>query len=199
MPKFSKTVRAFLAEEGSRWGIVDALAEEMPGGCSAKDIAECRQYLADNGVDKSAKTIQAYRIAGRFVEDATKRQRDILRAQSVTTVETFANRGASQEYAVEAIEAFQAESGKLRMNHEAVRALFARPSALGQTDPDDWNDEQWATFDRKAVDAARTVLQALNLWQRGLYTPSVEAIAQLALLKPQDLDAELASLLEQQG
>lgn len=198
MPKFSKTVRACLAEEGSLWGIVDALTEEMPGHASASDIAECRRYLGDNGVEKSAKAIQAYRIAGRFVEEATPRQRDVLRDQAVTTVIAFANRGASQEYAVDAIKTYQAETKKLRMAEAAVIALFAQPREP-RSDPDDWTDAEWSSFDRKTVDATRLVLQALNLWQRGVYTPSVEALAQFALLKPQDLDAELAALLTEQG
>jgi hypothetical protein len=86
------------------------------------------------------------------------------------------------------------------MGCDAAEATFqdtVRNPASISDDPENWTDEQWAAFDRKVIAASKTLLTAFNTRQRGLYSPSVEAIAQLALLKPQDLDAELSALLGQ--
>jgi hypothetical protein len=76
---------------------------------------------------------------------------------------------------------------------------FRRPEPVPASDrgtsPEDWNAEQWAEFDRKVITATGDVLMAFHLWSRGDYTPSVAAIAKLSMLRPQDIDAELATLL----
>ncbi|MGI8751518.1 MAG: hypothetical protein ACR2MN_04265 [Acidimicrobiales bacterium] len=202
MPKFTKTVQAFLSEENSLWAIVDALTEEMPGDCSASALGECQQYLADNGIDKKANTIKDYRTTGRFVESASVSQRPVLRAQSVTSVSRFVRCGASQAVAVEAIEQHTLTTGNKKMSRDAVQALFSRPSqcdsvTLKATDPEDWTEVQWGAFDAKVVEATKTLLTAFNVLQRGIYKPSVEATAQLGLIREQDLDGELAGLLGQ--
>lgn len=200
MPKYEKTVQAFLAEEGSLWGVVDALAEDMPGHCSAGALGECQQYLAEHGIDKQVTTIKEYRIVGRFLEEATHDQRRLFRSQSVTTIRVFVNSGASQESAAAAIHRYQRDSGQRRMPKATAAGLFgtqAAPGSPASTDPEDWTPAQWEAFDRKVVESTKTILTALNVWQRGLYTPSVEALAQLSLLKPADVDAEFAALLSE--
>lgn len=84
--------------------------------------------------------------------------------------------------------------------YEAVRALVRSagggPSEEARpTNPEDWSLDQWDAFDKKVVAASRIILTAFNAQQRGIYMPSVEATAQLALLKQQDLDAELSQLI----
>lgn len=61
--------------------------------------------------------------------------------------------------------------------------------------PEDWNRDQWAKFDAQVVAATRTIVTAVNTWHQGLYEPSAEAVALLSLVKPSDLDRELAALL----
>lgn len=75
-------------------------------------------------------------------------------------------------------------------------ANYRKPSTRS-ADPEEWTDEDWQTFDKEVVTATKTLLTALNTWQRGIYSPSVEALAQLSLVKPADLDSELAQLLGQ--
>ncbi|HEY6224511.1 MAG TPA: hypothetical protein VIW26_12055 [Gemmatimonadales bacterium] len=96
MPKkYTKTIKAFLAEEGSLWGVVDALAEEMPGHCSASDLGECQSMLSAHGIDKDVTTIKSYRTVGRYVHESTITQARLFRTQSVSTICEFANRGAT--------------------------------------------------------------------------------------------------------
>lgn len=199
--KFEKTARAFLAEEGSLWAIVDALAEEMPGHVSASDLGECREYLASHGIEKEVDTIKSYRITGRYIEDSTPAQRRLFREQSVSLILRFARAGWPQDATVAAIREYQRETGRNKMPRDvASRLLSPRPKGDGvppQDSSEDWTAEQWEAFDRKVVASAKTVITALNMWHRGEYTPSVEALAHLSLLKPQDLDAELANLVGQ--
>ncbi|MGI8751207.1 MAG: hypothetical protein ACR2MN_02640 [Acidimicrobiales bacterium] len=200
MPKFTKTVQAFLSEEGSLWAIVDALTEEMPGDCSASAIGECQRHLTESGIEKTTSTIKGYVITGHFFAAGTDEQRRLFRTQSATAIREFATNGATHERAVEVIVAYQEATGRKRLGMNHVKGLLVpqdTKSIPGSADPESWTDAQWETFDRKVVEATKTLLTAFNVLQRGIYKPSVEATAQLGLIREQDLDGELASLLGQ--
>ena len=65
-------------------------------------------------------------------------------------------------------------------------------------DPDEWDDEQWATFDTKVIAACTTLLRARDdLRRKGVYRPSPVGDKLATLAGPQDLDAELSALLEE--
>jgi hypothetical protein len=84
------------------------------------------------------------------------------------------------------------KDGKL---YPSTQAKAPRPS----NDPDEWDDERWEKFDHEVGKALDLVLRARNWRQRGIYKPSSLVAAKLVLVGPADLDAELASLLEERS
>lgn len=82
---------------------------------------------------------------------------------------------------------------------QAVTRTRKGPSTSTSGDPDEFTAEQWAKFDAEVVAAVGTVLRAFAVWERGIYHPSVLSLALLALIKQQDLDTELAALLENEA
>lgn len=195
---FERTVKAFLAEEGSLWQVVDALVEEMPGHCSGEDLTGCQRSLAAAGIDKSTATIADYRVVGQFVERSTPSQSAAFRSQSVTTITVFAQRGASQEMALAELRKFQKTTGRQRMPRAAARSLFesgrARPA--GPSAPS--FDERCAAWVQQAnklmMDGARLAEEA-----DGAVVLSGHAELALTIYKrmtERQLDAEIRQLLE---
>ena len=66
------------------------------------------------------------------------------------------------------------------------------PRRRNVTDPEEWDESQWAAFDREVLTSCLMVLKARELEQRGLYHPS-EGQFGLTLLEPWDFDRQLAA------
>lgn len=198
---FPKTAKAFLAEENVLWDVIDALAEEMPGDCSAGSLGECVEYLKEQGVEKAAKTIAHYRLTGTYMDSASADDRRVLRGQSATTVVNFAVYSVPPSRAVHDIKEYQSRTGRKRMGSLVVRELHSAKSSLSRqigeapSDPETWTAAHWAAFDKKVSAAAELIMDAALFRRNGWYVPSVEAIASLNLVRREDIDAELAALV----
>lgn len=199
MTDFPKTAKALLAEENVLWDVIDALAEEMPGDCSASSVNDCRKYLVDRGVEKAPATLVHYRLTGSYLDAATPSQRAAFRAQSATTIINFAVYSVDPAEAVRNIREYQKRTGRTRMGSMAVRELHSKANVSRHVgDPENWSAADWQRFDAEVVKASRLLIRAGHLQDKGYYAPSVAAAAMLAILNPGDLDDEFRQMLEQE-
>lgn len=195
-PKFKRTYTAAQVELESEWELLEAIAADAVDAdvaiVSAESISEAQAALLAAGRDLAASTVKSYCMVARFDHSSTTAQRKVFRRYARTSILEFVKAGWSQEAAYDFL------AGSLKRRKAIEEAV--RPGAGGaparSNDPELWDDDQWDAFDADVVKAAALVIRAFNLIQRGYYEPSIEALAQLTLLREPDIDKELAALLE---
>lgn len=193
---FTEVEKIARRQKGTNWELIEAIAREadrqvipIVGADSVTQVCEAFANAENELGVGSAKDLC---IVAKFDHDSTTRQRSVWRRYGYTAVRTVARAGWSPEAAYDL----------LIGEHKTVRSIEAavRPTAQGTRvppasgDPESWDDDQWEAFDASVIAASRTVLMAFNLRQRGQYDPSVEATAQLVLLRDSDWDRGLAEL-----
>jgi hypothetical protein len=201
--EYPRTLAAFQAERRGSWEIVKAIEYELDvkghlneaGRLPHGAVRDLYADLAEkNAIDVTYHTLDGYVLVAHTYAYSTARQRRLFEERcSVRAVEILT--GAA--WTPEAIEEEMARTRHLTI--ERAGQLAGRRTRRRSDDPEKWNAKEWEAFDHEVVSAVQVITDALHLQASRLYEPSIRAQALLNLIRPQDLDAELAALTAQEG
>lgn len=195
---YKRTEKA--AEKGLKndWDLIDAIAADaVEAGdpiVSAASVTEAARACAGAGLERALSTVKTYCVVAKFDHEATARQRAVFRRYGIRTLSVCAKGGVSQEVAASFLSGSHKSIREIMAEYSTVDASGSARTLSKSADPEDWEDDQWEAFDASVIAATRTILTAFNLRQRGEYEPSVEATAQLVLIRDSDWDRGLAEL-----
>ncbi len=195
-PEFAEVYEAARVSVRNDWALIEAIAiaadrQGLPI-VGAKTVANTMAACYEAGRGIASSTAKNYCVLAKFDFDAAPRDRQVIRRYGTSIIRLFAQAGWTPEAAAEYL---KGSPKTYRDVESTVRPTRSRATPTTD-DPELWDEDDWEAFDAGVVNAAVLVLRAFNLRQRGLYHPSVEATAQLALLRSSDWDAALAELSE---